>query len=748
MASRIVPAIGASLCLVALVIAGPAVPSDASVKAAAKPLTQAPQAWLQVSASGEFACGIPTDQSLWCWGDNRVGELGQGDVNSGQSGAQQTGPAGEWASASVGVDHACAVQTNGTLWCWGNNQYGQLGTGTVTNEYVPTQVGSASNWAAVSLGADHSCAIRSDSTLWCWGLNDHGQLGDGTLTNEDSPAQIGQGMAWAAVTAAGDHSCAVSTAGTLWCWGANAEGELGLGDKVDRKLPTQVGDQAGWASASAGPRETCALTTAHALWCWGDTNGTKPKLLPKAIGTLRKWASVAAGDEDTCATLVSGKMMCWGDNSSGQLGQGNTKASLRPELMSFRSGWSAATLGEQFVCAIRSGTQSLWCWGAGERGQLGDHSRDPRYLPTPAGLATQWATVSSSGGNQTCAILAVKHTVPGPLYCWGDNDRGQVGDGTTQSRNLPELIDSGTNWTAVTGGSSFSCGIQAGGSLWCWGDNDNGQLGVGDTVERDAPARVGAQSDWISVSAGNDHVCAVQDNGNLWCWGNGAAGDLGDGGTQDSDTPVQVTGSDWSSVSAGVDHTCALTSAGDAWCWGANGHGELGDGTTTSSDVPVAVSGSATWTQIDTGGAFTCALDDASQLWCWGENDNGQLGLGDTSDRQKPAMLTGSGWTDVSAAADHACANQVKGLSFTEWCWGRAVLGDLGDGKTSGYDDVPTQLQYQMGDPWQATYTFDDRTCAMKDFLECFGDAQGGWLGDGTATAYEAMPSLNVIVPQ
>jgi len=217
------------------------------------------------------ALGVRPGLRGHCQGQNYVGQLGTGDTTVHLS-PVQAGTATNWASVSVGYSSACATRTDRTLWCWGSNLYGQLGLGNYTDQHSPVQVGTAANWATVSAQvAATACATRTDRTLWCWGDNTFGELGTGNTTSELSPVQAGTATSWGSVSAGnGANTCATRSDGTLWCWGANGGGELGTGSTTPVPSPIQVGTATSWAGVARGLQFGCAARTDHTLWCWGS----------------------------------------------------------------------------------------------------------------------------------------------------------------------------------------------------------------------------------------------------------------------------------------------------------------------------------------------------------------------------------------------------------------------------------------------------------------------------------------------
>lgn len=352
-----------------------------------------------IAVGGLHSCLRKADGTLWCWGLNDVGQLGDGTT----SGQQQCYPmsckptpvkvdslGGDVALVALGGSHSCALKTDGTLWCWGDNDNGQLGDGTTAGKALPVQVTSLGGKVAeVALGSDHSCARQNDGTLWCWGLNGAGQLGDGTTSGQacylsaackPTPVQVkALGNTVTSVAVGGGHACARRSDGTLWCWGYNAAGQLGDGTTATPKpSPVQVAQLgANVVEVALGLYHSCARKADGTLWCWGSNDlgqsGTETSTPTKVASLSASVASVALGAYHSCARKTDGTLWCWGWNESGQLGDGTSGAtpkSIPVQVSSLGGGVADVALGGH-SCALKA-DGTLWCWGPNGSGQLGD----------------------------------------------------------------------------------------------------------------------------------------------------------------------------------------------------------------------------------------------------------------------------------------------------------------------------------------------------------------------------------------
>ncbi len=227
--------------------------------------------WIQVSAGGVHTSAVKSDGTLWSWGYNSDGQLGDGTTINQSSPVQEATHATDWVQVSAGGHHTTAIKNNGTLWSWGKNYYGQLGDGTTINQSSPVQEAThAADWVQVSAGGNYTAAIKNNGTLWSWGNNSYGELGDGTTTRQNSPVQEAtHGTDWVQVSAGYFHTAAIKSGGTLWSWGDNGFGQLGDGTNASSYKPIPVNDDSNWQQISAGYYHTTAIKSDGTLWSWG-----------------------------------------------------------------------------------------------------------------------------------------------------------------------------------------------------------------------------------------------------------------------------------------------------------------------------------------------------------------------------------------------------------------------------------------------------------------------------------------------
>ncbi len=686
-------------------------------------------------------CALTLRGGVLCWGDNFGGQLGDGTKVSRLAPTPVVGLSTGVRELAAGAMHTCALTTGGAVFCWGSNGFGQLGTGAPAPEsLVPTVVaGFAAGVRALAANASHTCALTADGAVFCWGNNEAGQLGDGTTTNRFTPVPVaGLTRGVQAVTAGVEHACALLEHGGIKCWGNNAYGQLGDGSGSDRKTPVDVIHLGGPAQQlHAAAYHTCALVGGAAL-CWGSNNvgqlgdgTTAGKLAPVPVhgpdsAALAGVLSIVGGETHTCALLAGGGVSCWGDNYYGQLGDNTADDHLLPNPVStLAGGVQSISAGLRHTCAVTAGG-GIACWGWDLDGQLGDGQGSDRLVPAPV-YEIHTAQALAAGDHHTCALLA-----GGAVKCWGWNYFGQLGDTTALNRFVPaDVYGLAGGVQAIAAGRSHTCALIDDGGIKCWGANDTGQLGDGTFSTRYKPVNVaGLGGTAQNLAAGSSHTCAALADGSAACWGWNTFGQLGDGTVSSSDWPEPVAGlAGVVALSGGYAHSCALRGDGSVSCWGWNVYGQDGDGTTDEHLVPVdAIVAPSGVQAVAAGNDYTCVVAANGAAQCWGNNYFGQLGSGIGGQQLTAQTVVGlaSGVQAISAGADHACALTVTGGVK---CWGRNAHGALGDGTTV---DRPTPVDVVGLDRGvQAITAGENHTCALLQdgTIQCWGANDQGQLG-------------------
>jgi alpha-tubulin suppressor-like RCC1 family protein len=323
--------------------------------------------WSQIDAGEYHSAAIKSDGTLWVWGDNSInpGTLGDSTNTSRSSPVQTVAGGTTWKQVACGYALTAAVKTDGTLWTWGQNTYGQLGDNTSTGKSSPVQtVTGGTTWKQVSCGKLFTSAVKTDGTLWTWGNNSSGQLGDGTVTHKSSPAQtVASSTSWSQVSCGYFHTGAIKTDGTLWLWGKNTSGQLGDNTVSSRSSPVQtVAGGTTWSQLSCGYDFTAAIKTDGTLWLWGNnaygqlgdnTNAVNKSSPIQTITGGTTWKSVSADWWNTGAVKTDGTLWMWGHNAYGQLGDNTVAAKSSPiQTVAGGTNWRTVACGYRHTLAI------------------------------------------------------------------------------------------------------------------------------------------------------------------------------------------------------------------------------------------------------------------------------------------------------------------------------------------------------------------------------------------------------------
>jgi alpha-tubulin suppressor-like RCC1 family protein len=1004
----------------------------------------------KISGGAEHSCGIKQDQSLWCWGNDANGQLGNGPLVTATQASPYRVDRSFYESVSAGGFTTCAIRTDGTLWCWGRNLSGQVGIGVNgANVESPAVVGT-DLWMQVSVGEVHTCGIKRDGTLWCWGAEQSGALGNGgNSANRPSPVQIGTDR-WSYISAGYLSTCGIKDDGSLWCWGGDAGGKLGNGSATtaDQTTPSRVAEYGPWvkvATAESGGHSTCAIKTNGSMWCWGNdaigqlgngTLDTADKDSPVPVSSYRRFTDVDVGEGSPCALAVDGSMWCWGSDWAGQMGNGTASAADNnvPGKVNGGMAWTAVATGKSHSCGIDT-NGTLWCWGRDNYGQLGNGSVLTADQPSPT-MAENWVQrapfawggvndviMASAGANIALGLAIFSNastgidrgfgfTAPGKAIVIQDTDSNQLlletatasaatqltfrtetntpatdvttglaaqwtldeASGTTTTSSPGSLVGTLTNgayfmpsyginggavtfdgvddhivvprsatiepsaitiatwvyidgsqgsnskiiskaWNGHTGPTYNSYGIamattgtsfafetgqgstvdflSSSGTLplrtWIYvvvtfdpagtGNNKNlyingalnaaknagatamtydtssstGRLFFGQngsnseqfkgalddvriynraltaaevtqlyafqTSALQVPRTMGidystgatgtfeigrnnaAGTNWLDtiapdiaildstsigigtatpgamvdvnggVKIGADYVCATSaDQGKIryvgtetppWKYCNGSAWTAFPfaGSMPWKRTPV--------ALSVNEQETCGIRADGYAYCWGANYDGAVGDNTNTMRNVPTMVHSSSSaagwndWTAISVQGHYspdwgqsgsTCGLRTNGTVWCWGLADNGRLGNYETDpDRYRPVQVkdepaTGywSDWVAITSGDTFHCGLRANSRA---WCWGSRENGRLGTGATGGDQGAPDYVRTNTGGTtywtdWLQIDSGNGATCGLRTngTVWCWGEGDYGQLGNNDDTDPATLP--------
>jgi len=354
--------------------------------------------------------------------------------------------------------------------------------------------------------------------------------------------------------------------------------------------------------------------------------------------------------------FVGSTLFTWGRNNVGQLGHNTVVNKSSPtQTITGGSNWKSVSISSGVsVTAIKT-DGTLWSWGLGSSGQLGDNTVTTRSSPVQTiTFGTNWKQVAC--GDHTSAIKT-----DGTLWCWGLNSDGQLGDNTLIKKSSPvQTVAFGTNWKQVASDNSNTVAIKTDGTLWTWGLNSYGQLGDNTLIKKSSPVQtVAFGTNWKQVACGYQHISAIKTDGTLWTWGRNTNGQLGNNTITSTSSPVQTIafGTNWKQVSVALQGgtTACIKTDGTLWTWGYNGNGQLGDNTQTNRSSPIqTIAFGANWKSVDCGGTHTAAIKTDGTLWCWGGNDLfGNLGDNTRTDRSSPVqtITRGTNWISVSCGS-------------------------------------------------------------------------------------------------
>ncbi|HEV7966570.1 MAG TPA: hypothetical protein VGP19_03305 [Candidatus Acidoferrales bacterium] len=413
--------------------------------------------------------------------------------------------------------------------------------------------------------------------------------------------------------------------------------------------------------ASGSPYAVTVMTQPAGATCTVGTTGSGTLTSANINVAVTCGTIIAAGESHTCALTSAGAVLCWGLNEYGQLGNGNAVNSTTPvQVVGLPSGVVSIAAGYESTCALTN-AGAVWCWGHNATGQLGNGTLTESSIPvqvldTSGNGPLGGVAVIASGQSHTCAA-----TSAGAAFCWGDNSKGELGNGTEVGSNLPVAVSGLSSGVAtIAAGSDFTCAVTTSKGALCWGEGGSGQLGDGYSLDTTTPAMVMDSTGnaplhgVVTISAGLQDACALTSGETLLCWGTNNADELGDRTTSSqTNIPEQVLNSTGNgpltgvvAMAVGQSHTCVAAGEGSALCWGDNTDGELGNGSNSGAATPVAVTGLASAiaaVAVAAGSQHSCAVTGAGAVQCWGSNLDGQLDDSNTANSSSPVLALAMG---------------------------------------------------------------------------------------------------------
>ncbi len=606
----------------------------------------------------------------------------------------------EFATIGAGSRHVCGLDLDGAIWCWGDNDTGQLGSTVAPYGLVPTEVVDPGvTWQAVAVGGEHTCGLH-DGEIDCWGQNLGGQVAGtkGGMYTSPTPVMFATGSAppvFDHVAAGGSHTCALA-AGTLWCWGTLPQTGTGI---TTVTVATQVGTISDWTQLSTGFDHSCGISASMGVMCWGanqhhqcgvPTGNNIRQPTPVAMPSGLTAESVTAGTLVSCAIMNDTTLWCWGFNNGSQIIDDTATDPAIPTQIGTEGGWTAISIANRRACGVRSG--NMYCWGTSqvEVGGLGDGVWDEFQVPPTAaeqiGPADDVAIGIDAPTNDEVDEIGCLRSGTS-VSCWGDNQHGTLGIGAATSHLVPIAIPppAGLTWKHIISGHQHTCAETTDGALWCWGADYSGQvtataIGRGTTQPCvpnepcDQPLPVAAPAGvapFDEIVAGVGFTC-TRTGGAIRCWGDNQIGQLGVQGSTGVTTvqPTAPATGGWTQMLGGDFGTCAFAQSGELDCWGSINGSWLYTPTDTSSPELHDLA-SLSLSQDASCGARTT---DQARV-CFGSNTSNQYGDGTNISALMPTAIDIGTIESVSMSSQHGCAIMVGGQVA---CWGANYYGEVG----------------------------------------------------------------------
>ncbi len=700
-----------------------------------------------VAAGNGFTLALFKDGSVHSVGRNDVGELGLGTSGGFTTADAQIPNLTNIIALAAGDRFALALRADGTVFSWGNNDYGQLANGNTLDIPTPVQVAGLTGISMIAAGADHAIAVSNTGSVFVWGRSNHYELGLGNLNEVFTPTQLtGFTGTPLAVSASGDHTLLLTTTG-LYSFGSNGSGECGQGSIIDIQVPTLVAGLSNVAQIAAGRHHSLVLTSSGQIQAFGDDsagelgdNATTNQTTPETI-TLPSYfnfppSSIAAGNMTSFVADAWGDILGAGLNASGQLGEASSSGANVTSFSSVGGVGMQIAAGYNHVVLLYPGYLSL----AGDNGygELDNGSTNAAPISYFASGAFQSAPTTDS---YIAVAAGAEHSLAidesGRLWGWGDNSQSELGDGARDSQLSPTLTAASLNLIQVAAGFKYSIGIDASGHVWGWGLSNADQAGTNGNSGGMVPQELNF-SGAIQVSAGYDDTLILRDDGTVWAVGDNYHGYLTSTlATPSQLAPAQIPGlSNIVAVSTGQYFSLALGSNGSVYSFGYGTSGQLGNGQWSNETSVVTASAISSATGIAAGNSHSLAVDAAGNCWAWGSGYSGQNGSASYSAIATPVKLAPTGALTPAAGAD-----------FTEFLLANGTVVGFGNDTSNQLDDYqyiasasPLVLDY-VG-PLTALAAGSAHSIGILGYnyapeyespLESWGDDTFGQLGNGVS---------------
>lgn len=756
-----------------------------------------------LSIKGSHTLAICSDSTVWAWGGNGYGYLGDSTLNTSFEPVptRDTNGLGQLhriVSVATASGTSIALREDGSLWSWGANAQGQLGIGSTVNQRTPVKVHGPNNVGylnqvnAICGNYESVFALKSNGTVWGWGWNGTGILGDGTyFNNRTSPVQVTETAdgfldSITAISSGSEHAVALQSNGEVWAWGWDYSGELGTGTGNTSLSAVHVLNSGGTANftnaiaVACGYNFSVVLRNDGTVWTFGNNefgqlgDGTYlSSLLPVQVkdtagnNPLRHIAAIAAGEDHVLALDSAGRIFTWGSNKNGQLGDPFTgKKSNRPMRLASLSGARFISAGGRNSAAkLQDG--SIHIWGDNWTGLLGNGTTSNYFaLPQPV-IGT-----NAQGLHQNVKQISIgyDHEISlmqnGSVYSWGDLSTNDLPPATLTLNPFPLQVrdSSGTlflsNIKQIAAGENHNVAITNNGYAYGWGFNNNNQLGAYAISNTAKPSAFkyysGALVNNIRAGAASStHTALLKNDSTIIFFGGftGYATSYYGNNFMDS-TGTQPLGH-IRAIAAGNNTMAAISADSTIWAWGINSQNQLGDGTSTNNSFPVHVMNNAGTgplsgvKSLSSKMSHSMALMADSTVFAWGYNSIGQLGCGDQVQHLFPQQVVDSTGLQAMHNVIAIAVGNYHSLALTSdstvWAWGSNVRGQLGNGTTTS-SLLPVHVKNQFGTDILRHVIGISAGELCSGFLMSDGTTMTTGLNDNGQSG--AMPTLGVSTPQ